>query len=32
MLRHFMKFEPGWWVLHLLAVAGTLWLGAVTSF
>jgi hypothetical protein len=32
MLRHLMKFQPGWWVLHALAVAFTLWLGAVVRF
>ena len=32
MLKHFMKFRPGWWVLHLAAVALTFWLGAVTRF
>lgn len=32
MLKHFMKFQPGWWVLHAVAVALTLWLGSVTRF
>ena len=32
MLQHFMKFRPGWWILHLAAVALTLWLGSITSF
>jgi len=32
MLKHFMKFRPGWWLLHAAAVALTLWLGAVTRF
>lgn len=32
MLRHFMKYEPGWWVLHILAAAGTFWLGGMTRF
>jgi hypothetical protein len=32
MLKHFMKFQPGWWVLHGVAIALTLWLGSVTRF
>jgi hypothetical protein len=32
MLKHFMKFQPGWWLLHLAAVALTFWLGSITRF
>lgn len=32
MLKHFMKFRPGWWVLHLVAILCTFWLGAATRF
>jgi hypothetical protein len=32
MLKHFMKFQPGWWVLHALAVTATFLLGAFTRF
>jgi hypothetical protein len=32
MLKRIMKFEPGWWILHLIAVALTFWLGAMTRF
>jgi hypothetical protein len=32
MLKHFMKFRPGWWVLHLAAILFTFWLGAATRF
>ena len=32
MLKHFMKFRPPWWVLHLFAVLFPFWLGAVTRF
>lgn len=32
MLKHFMKFRPGWWVLHLAAILLTFWLGALTRF
>jgi hypothetical protein len=32
MLKHFMKFRPGWWVLHVAAILLTFWLGSVTRF
>jgi len=32
MLKHFMKFRPGWWILHGLAVAATFLLGGFTRF
>ena len=32
MLKYFMKFQPGWWVLHAVAITFTLWLGAVIRF
>jgi hypothetical protein len=32
MLKRIMKFEPGWWILHIIAVALTFWLGAMTRF
>lgn len=32
MLRHFMKGTLGWWILHLIAISLTLWLGALTRF
>jgi hypothetical protein len=32
MLRHIGKGTPGWVILHLAAIALTLWLGAVTRF
>jgi hypothetical protein len=32
MLRHFMRFKPGWWILHLAAVAFTLYLGHMVRF
>ncbi len=31
-LKHFMKGTPGWWALHVVAVAATAWLGAVLRF
>jgi hypothetical protein len=32
MLRHFMRFQRGWWVLHVVAVAATLMLGGSVGF
>jgi hypothetical protein len=32
MLRHIMKGTPGWWLLHVVAILLTLWLGALTRF
>jgi hypothetical protein len=28
----FMLFKPGWWILHLLAVAFMFWLGHAVRF
>ena len=30
MLKHIMKFQPGWWVVHVAAIAFTLWLGSIS--
>lgn len=32
MLRHFMKFKLGWWILHFFAILGTLYLGRIVNF
>jgi hypothetical protein len=32
MFKHILKGTPGWWVLHVVAILLTLWLGAVTRF
>jgi hypothetical protein len=32
MLRHFMRYKPGWWVLHVVAVGCTLYLGHLVRF
>jgi hypothetical protein len=31
-LKYFMRYRPGWWLLHLVMVSLTLWLGAITRF
>lgn len=32
MLKYFMRYKPGWWALHIVAVLFTLWLGSIASF
>lgn len=32
MLKYFMRYQPGWWILHLIAIGLTFWLGAFTRF
>lgn len=31
-LKHFMRYKPGWWVLHIAAVTLTLYLGHMAGF
>jgi hypothetical protein len=31
-LKHFIRYKPGWWILHMLAVGLTLYLGHVVKF
>ena len=31
-VKHFMRFKPGWWILHACAVALTLYLGHMVRF
>jgi hypothetical protein len=32
MISSFMKYKPGWWVLHLLAILLTFYLGHIATF
>lgn len=32
MLQYFMRYRPGWWVLHVIAVGATFYLGHMISF
>lgn len=32
MLRHFMRYKPAWWVLHILMVGLTFYLGHMMTF
>lgn len=31
-MNRFFLWKPGWWVLHLLAIAFMLWLGHIVRF
>ncbi len=32
MLKHFMRYKPGWWILHIVAVVLTFYLGSIINF
>lgn len=32
MLRHFMRYKPGWWVLHIIMIGLTFYLGHMMNF
>jgi hypothetical protein len=32
MIQYFMKFKLGWWILHIVAIGFTLYLGHVVNF
>lgn len=32
MLRHFMRFKLGWWILHIIAISLTFYLGHMVRF
>ena len=32
MLKYFMRYKPGWWVLHIIVVLLTLYLGHMMTF
>lgn len=32
MLKHIMRYKPGWWILHIAAVSLTFWLGHRIDF
>ena len=32
LLQHFMLFKPWWWVLHVIAIGFTLYLGHMVTF
>jgi len=31
-LKYFMRYKPGWWVLHIAAAAMTFYLGHLVTF
>jgi len=32
MLKHFMRFTGGWWILHIIVIGATFYLGHFMSF
>jgi len=32
MLKHFMRYKPGWWILHIVAIGLTFYLGHMAAF
>ena len=32
MLKYFMRYKPGWWILHIAAVSLTFYLGRMMTF
>lgn len=32
MLKHFMRFKLGWWILHIIAIGLTFYLGHMVRF
>jgi len=32
MIQYFLRYKPGWWILHIIAVSATFWLGAGVRF
>jgi len=32
MLKYFMRYKPGWWILHIVAVGLTFYLGHMVNF
>lgn len=32
MLKYFMRYKPGWWILHIIAGSGVFYLGHMMNF
>ena len=32
MLKYFMRYKPGWWVLHIIMIVFTMYLGRIAEF
>ena len=32
MIQYFMRFRLGWWILHIVAIGFTLYLGHIVNF
>jgi len=31
-MKYFLMFKPGWWILHIVAIAFMFWLGHIVRF
>jgi len=32
MVKYFMRYKPGWWVLHIIVISLTFYLGYIMTF
>jgi hypothetical protein len=32
MLKYFMRYKTGWWILHIIAIGFTLYMGHIVKF
>lgn len=32
LIKHFMRYKPGWWILHIIAIGLTFYLGHIVKF
>jgi len=32
LIKHFMRYKPGWWVLHIITVSLTFYFGHIVRF
>lgn len=32
MLKYFMRYRPGWWILHIVVIGSTFYLGHIMTF
>jgi hypothetical protein len=32
LIKHFMRYKPGWWILHAIVIGFTFYLGHIVRF
>lgn len=32
LIKHFMRYKPGWWILHIIVIGFTFYLGHLATF